>query len=232
VPDTLQALGVFLLAVLPGSIYIWSFERVVGRWGIGLSDRVLRFTAASAVFIALLAAPMYYLRANYLHHRVVTKTGQVRFENRIADGRSLPWWVFALPLAYIAIPSALGTAVGRAVRARSTFWRSVGRVAAGRDPAPRAWDYLFSSDPAAAIRLKVKDSDVWLGAFFGDESYAAGYPEEPQDLYLERTFAMDQEDGSFIVDAAGNPDDLGTSLLIRWSEVQFLEVFPEEEQTT
>lgn len=103
---------------------------------------------------------------------------------------------------------------------------------AGRDPAPRAWDYLFSSDPAAAIRLKLKDSDVWLGGFFGDESYAAGYPEEPQDFYLERTFAMDQKDGSFIVDAAGNPDDLGTSLLIRWSEVQFLEVFPEEEQTT
>jgi hypothetical protein len=45
VPGTLQALGVFLLALLPGAIYIWSFERVVGRWGIGLSDRVLRFTA-------------------------------------------------------------------------------------------------------------------------------------------------------------------------------------------
>jgi hypothetical protein len=74
--------------------------------------------------------------------------------------------------------------------------------------------------------MKLKDDGPWLGGFFGEDSYAAGYPEEPQDLYLERTFAMDQADGSFLTDTAGNPQELGSSLLIRWSEVQFLEVFP------
>jgi hypothetical protein len=229
VPDTLHAVGVFLLAVLPGAIYIWSFERVVGRWGIGLSDRVLRFTAASAAFLVLFLAPLYYLRAEYVHHRVVTATGEVRYENRLSDAGPLPWWLFVLPIAYLAIPAALGTAVGRAVRSPSEFWSAVGRVAAGRDPAPRGWDYLFSSEPAAAVRMKLKDDGPWLGGFFGESSHAAGYPEEPQDLFLERTFAMNQSDGSFLTDENDAPQELQTSLLVRWSEIQFLEVFPEEE---
>jgi hypothetical protein len=198
VPDTLEALGVFLLAVLPGAVYIWSFERVVGRWGIGLSDRVLRFIAASAVFLALFFAPLYFLRADYVHHRIVDKSGHVHYEDRLADARSVPWWLFLVPAGYLLLPAALGTAAGRAVRAQPGFWRGVGRVVAGRDPAPRAWDYLFSSEPAAAVRMKLKSDGPWLGGFFGAESYAAGYPEEPQDLYLEETFAMNQDDGSFI----------------------------------
>ena len=33
-PDTFEALGVFLVAVLPGANYVWSFECMVGRWGL------------------------------------------------------------------------------------------------------------------------------------------------------------------------------------------------------
>jgi hypothetical protein len=228
VPDTLQALGVFLLAVLPGAVYIWSFERVVGRWGIGLSDRLLRFTATSAVFLACFSAPLYYLRRDYLHQRFVDVTGHVHYENRISAGQSLPWWLFLLPILYIAIPAVLGNAAGRAVRSHAGIWRAVGRIAAGRDPAPRAWDFLFTSSPSAAVRLKLKDGG-WVGGYFGADSYAAGYPEEPQDLYLEESFAMNQNDGSFVSDEEGIPEALGTSLLIRWEEVQFLELFAEEE---
>ncbi len=216
------------MAVLPGAVYVWSFERVVGRWGIGLSDRLLRFTAVSAAFLAVFSAPLYYLRAAYLHHRVVSPQGIVSFENRIADARSLPWWLFAVPVLYALLPAMIGTAAGRAVRSRDKFWRGIGRAMAGRDPAPRAWDYLFSSSPSAAVRMKLK-AGPWLGGFFGEESYAAGYPEQPQDIYLERTFAMNQQDGSFVIDADGGPTDVGTALLVRWDEVEFLEVYAEEE---
>jgi hypothetical protein len=225
-PSTLQALGVFLLAVMPGAVYIWSFERVVGRWGISLSDRVLRFTAASAIFLASFSAPIYFLRNEYVHHRVI-EHGRVTYKDRIADGAPLPWWLFLLPLVYFAIPAALGTGAGRAVRSEKPFFKNVGRAMAGRDPAPRAWDYVFSNAPAAAVRMKLKDDGPWLGGLFGSESYAAGYPEQPQDLYLERTFAMNQDDGSFVADATGTPEELGTALLIRWDEVEFLEFFEE-----
>ena len=46
-PNTFQALAVLLVALLPGALYVWSFERQAGRWGIGLSDRVLRFVGGS-----------------------------------------------------------------------------------------------------------------------------------------------------------------------------------------
>lgn len=227
-PDTIQAFGVFLLAVLPGALYVWSFERVVGRWGIGLSDRLLRFTAASAVFLAIFAWQLYELRSEYQHHARTGPNGKTIFVNRIANGDDLPWWLFVMPLLYISLPIVAGTAVGKTVRASSSGWQRIGRILAGRDPAPRAWDYLFTSRPAASVRLKLK-AGHWLGGFYGDRSYAAGYPEEPQDLFLERTFAMDQEDGAFVLDDEGEPVDLGTALLIRWDEVAFMEVVSQGE---
>lgn len=228
-PDTIQAFGVFLLAVLPGALYVWSFERVVGRWGIGLSDRLLRFAAASAVFLAVFAWPLYELRSEYQHHAVTGPDGRTVFVNRIADGNDLPWWLFLLPLVYIGLPIAAGTAVGLGVASRSPRWRRVGRVLAGRDPAPRAWDYLFSSRPAAVVRMRLKGDSGWIGGFYGIDSYAAGYPEEPQDVYLEETYAMDQGDGTFLLSENGSLEKLGSGLLIRWDEVLFLEVFPEQE---
>ena len=60
-PGTLQGLLVLVLAVLPGAMYVWGFEREAGKWGIGLSDAVLRFVVASAVFQVVFAAPLYQL---------------------------------------------------------------------------------------------------------------------------------------------------------------------------
>ena len=77
--------------------------------------------------------------------------------------------------------------------------------------------------------MRLQPDGPWLGGFYGDESYAAGYPEEPQDLYLERTFAMNQEDGSFARSADGVPVELGTALLVRWDEVLFMEVLSNRE---
>lgn len=228
-PETLEALGVFLLAVLPGALYVWSFERVVGRWGIGLSDRLLRFAAASTIFLALFAWPLYELRSEYVHHPIVRADGKPTFVNRIADGDDLPWWLFMLPVLYVSLPIVAGTAVGLSVASKSPSWRRVGRILAGRDPAPRAWDYLFSLRPAAVVRMRLKDDGRWLGGFYGEDSYAAGYPEEPQDVYLERTYAMNQGDGSFVTDNAGHPVELGSGLLVRWDEVRFMEVLSEEE---
>ena len=65
------------------------------------------------------------------------------------------------------------------------------------------------------MRLKLKDG-AWLGGFFGESSYAAGYPEEPQDLFLEETYAMNQEDGAFVKDGQGRPVKLGSRVLLRW----------------
>ena len=62
-PGTFQAAAVVVLAMLPGALYVWAFERQAGRYGIGLSDRILRFAGGSAVLLAIFAGPLYAVHA-------------------------------------------------------------------------------------------------------------------------------------------------------------------------
>lgn len=58
-PASVPALLVLLVAVLPGSVYTWAFERQASRHGVALADRVLRFVGVSAAFALLFAWPAY-----------------------------------------------------------------------------------------------------------------------------------------------------------------------------
>lgn len=208
-PNSFESVAVLLLAVLPGALYTWGFERMVGNWGISLSDRLLRFVGTSAIFHALLAPLSYWLWSTYL------RTGIV------ASGEPLPWGLWAVVVVFVAIPFGAGTIVGRGTSQRSE-WAT---VFTGPDPAPRGWDHFFASRPDGWIRLKLK-SGPWIGGAFapsdsGLESYAAGYPES-QDLFLARTVEVDPDTGQFLLEG-GRPIIRDSSLLIRWEEVEFLE---------
>jgi uncharacterized protein DUF6338 len=210
--DTFQALWILLLAFLPGALYVWAFEREAGGWGLGVTDRLLRFVGASAVFHAL-AAPLTYIA---FQHYVVT--------GRLAHGRALPLWLWLVPLIYVAVPTVAGSVIGSAT-ADGRRWT---RYVAGRSPAPRAWDHLFSAhDLTGWVRLKMKD-DAWIvGAYAQSDnrrlrSYAAGYP-SAQDLYLVETVECEPATGAFVVDADDKPIPRGMGVLVRWDEVMYLE---------
>jgi Family of unknown function (DUF6338) len=214
--DSFEALAVTILALLPGALFTWSFEREVGNWGAGLADRVYRFVGFSAIFHAVLAYPEYLFWTNYLH---VPDADGEGYHNVFTTGGDIAWWVGLVPLVYIGIPIVLGFLASRSARNDGRL----GRVLVGRNPAPRAWDELFWRRPALVVRMKLKDGE-WVGGLFGDNSYASGYP-EPQDLLLEETYEID-DDGTFV--QGDEPEDflpLGSSILISWSEVQFLESF-------
>ena len=206
-PDTFQAVAVLAVALLPGALYVWAFERQAGRWGVGLSDRLLRFVGGSAFFHAATAPLTYWLWAD--------QWGNAR------TGDPLSWWLWPLVVAYVALPAALGTAVGRGVRNEKS-WTT---IFTGPDPAPRAWDHLFGQKADGWVRLRMK-SGVWLGGAYADanghRSYAAGYP-EPQDLYLAAAVELDPETGEFVVDSDGNVPLLEGGILVRWEEVEHLE---------
>jgi hypothetical protein len=206
-PGTLQALGVLVVAVLPGALYVWAFERQVGRWGIGLSDRALRFFGGAAMFHAAMAPLSYVLWANQWE--------------AVRNARPVSWWLWLVPVLYVALPWAAGTVIGSRLRA-GVWWAN--RLA-GPSPAPRAWDHLFTGEVDGWVRLRLK-SGAWLGGVFaeanGRRSYAAGYP-EPQDLFLSAAVEVDPETGEFVLDEAGAPALQPGGLLIRWEEVEFLE---------
>jgi hypothetical protein len=206
-PDTFQAVAVLVIALLPGALYVWAFERQAGRWGVGLSDRLLRFVGGSALFHAAAAPLAYWLWAD-------------RWDE-IRTGEPVSWWMWPLVVAYVAIPAIGGTVVGRGVRSEKS-WTT---LFTGPDPAPRAWDHLFGQKADGWVRLRLK-SGVWIGGAYADangrRSYAAGYP-EPQDLFLAAAVELDPETGEFVVDDDGNVALLDGGILVRWEEVEHLE---------
>jgi hypothetical protein len=205
--DTFQAIAVVTIALVPGALYFWAFERQTGRWGVGLSDRVLRFVGASALFHVAYAPVSYWLWANQWP--------------RAREGQPLSLWLWALTVGYVALPLVAGSVIGYGTH-RGERWA---RWFAGPHPAPRAWDFLFEHKDAGWIRLRLK-SGVWIGGAYGTvagvESYPAVYPES-QDLFLAAAIDLDADTGEFVVDDDGDYPLQPGGLLVRWDEVEYLE---------
>ena len=215
-PDSLLALGILLVAVLPGAIYTWAFEREAGLYGVTLADRVLRFVAGSTVMHLILGWP------EYLVFRLA-----IEGRDRILAGQFAVLWLGLLVLA--TLPAAAGTILGElyATRTSRLTWprlrrwltanqeRRLLRILLGRDPAPRAWDDLFSEQLQCYLRVRTT-GDRWLAGKFAGDSYAAGYPNEP-DLLLEEAYAIDQETGIL-------GEGLGYPLYIASGQIAWVEV--------
>src|SRR5687767_1708784 len=182
-PETFQALAVIAFGLLPGALYVWAFERLVGSWGIGLSDRLLRFIGISAVFHAVVAPISYWIWA------------EIFLTGKLSSGElSLLMWL--VPVSYVGIPIVAGSRVAIAMR-KGQAWA---RFLTGPDPEPWAWDYLFGLRPDGWVLLKLK-SGIWLGGAFSHRdarwrSYASGYPEAAE---------VDPDSGEFHYDANGAP---------------------------
>lgn len=209
-PETFEALGTLALALLPGALYVWSFERLVGLWGIRLTDRLLRFVGVSATLHVLFLPVTYRLWIEYVT------------SGRLSRGDvSLALW--GAPLLYVILPVVLGSVVGRATLVGKRWPKLI----TGPTPAPRAWDYLFGTRPDGWIRLRLKTGKWLAGAYTKEagnrKSYAAGYPEE-QDLYLVETVEVDPTTGVFVYGDDGLPVPRRSGILIRWSEVEYLEL--------
>ncbi|SEL40667.1 hypothetical protein SAMN04515665_11243 [Blastococcus sp. DSM 46786] len=210
--STFQALVVALLFILPGAAYTFALERVGGSFGVKLVDRIFRFLAASAVFQALFSGPELWA-----------------YREWVASGRlergEVPWWlVQAVALAYVLVPIGVGSLVGRGQKAR---WRWV-TAFTGDSPEPRAWDYLWRRNARGLVRVRLK-SGSWLAGIYGVSatgvrSYASGYDEEG-DVYLAEALSVDPESGAYEVDDDSRPVRMegAPGLLIRWSEVEYLE---------
>jgi len=210
--STFQALAVALLALLPGASYTFAYERVVGGFGVSLSDRLVRFLAASALFAALFSGPGLLLYRNFV------ASGQLGR----GDVNALLFEMFVL--AYVLVPTAVGSLVGYGQKKR---WPWV-MLLVGDVPEPRAWDYLWRPGVQGVVRFKLK-SGSWLGGVFGttasgQRSYAAGYPEK-EDLYLSLQVKVDPVTRSFERDPDGRPVpvETGSGLLLRWDEVEYID---------
>ena len=203
----LNAAALVLAALIPGALFIWSFERPAGRFGIGLKDRALRLMGASAVLLSLFAWAPYWA---YIH-----------YWDNITNREPLPSWFWGLPILYTVIPWAAGSLLGHGWK-RNWPWA---RFIIGEGRTPRAWDHLFQDQPAGRIHCKLK-SGTWIGGVYAEANdsrpYTSGYP-EPQDLYLPAMIDIDPETGQTITDEENIPIVLDWGVLLRWEDIEFLE---------
>lgn len=206
-PNTFQGLIVVLVALLPGALFMWAVERLVGRYGIGFSDRLLRFIGVSTV-LHVVAAPATYR----IWHAYVRDGAQPADE-------LLPLWLWPVLALYVAVPILLGMLVGQAFNR----W-NLPEIVTGANPAPTAWDHVFSGNPNAWVRLKLKSGD-WIGGAYGGTSYAGGYP-EPADLFVSIAAEVDPDTGEFARHPNNNPVLQDYGFLVRWDEVEFLQFAP------
>ncbi|HWL37946.1 MAG TPA: DUF6338 family protein [Frankiaceae bacterium] len=194
VPTTWTALLLLVVAVLPGAMFTFGFERQVSAYGATLADRVLRFVAVSVVFDLLYAWPAYLAYQAWLDGEPV---GAGQF--------AVAWLGVA---ATTGVPAGVGWALGGlySTRRARDGWEWIRRwlpperekrlldLALGATPAPRAWDDLFSHRPTAYLRILCTNGR-WVGGAFGEASYAGGFPNEA-DLVIEEAWPIDA-DGMF-----------------------------------
>ena len=174
----------------------------------------MRFTAASAVFHALLSGVELLLYRDFV------------ISGRLAAGQVAAWQFEVMALLYVLLPTVVGSVVGHG---RNRRWRWVSWLT-GASPEPRAWDFVWTQPgKTMVVRLRLK-SGRWLAGFFGNvegapTSYAAGYP-EAQDLFLGLQVKVDAETGAFLRDEGERiqPVEGHTSLLVRWDEVEYADL--------
>jgi len=219
---TVQALLVAVLAVLPGALYTLARENFGATWAWRRTDtatQIFRFLSASALFHALFA-PL-----SYVAYQKLVITGALAYGDRISF-----WWWAAIG-AYVVVPYLLGYATewsrdwtespSRLINWPKRAIRWMLSFIGGRYPEPRAWDWFFSRSPIGIVRLRLTN-DEWKAGLWAD-SFASGYGEDG-DLYIAETYLLN-EDGTLRLED-GRPISGEAGLLIRWSEVRYLEFSP------
>ena len=174
-PPTFAALAVVALAVLPGAVYVWSFERTAGAFGANLSDRLLRLLGVSAAIQLLAAWPEYGI------YRLLRD----EWPNLAAGQFALLWAAFIL---LVMSPAVVGAWTGW--RSRQKRDGRIRDVLGRSEQAPTAWDHFFRSRPNVYLRVRTVNNE-WVAGRFAKDSYAGGSP-NATDLLLEETFNLDR----------------------------------------
>lgn len=203
--ETVLLLIVFLL---PGMSAAWAYERTSEIHSRRSRDWYVRLAGMSALCIALMAGPLYWLVASY--GKAFTQAGP------------LPWWLWPAVLGYLVLP-----AVAAALLQRSGLTARLGN----KRPPSTSWDGLFESGQSGLVRCLLK-SGYWAGGFLVnthasrsfaavDTTYAAMNTSD-RDIYIAVAVHLDQSDGTPVLDATGGYAIIGGGVLVRRENIEAL----------
>ncbi|MDP9397508.1 MAG: DUF6338 family protein [Actinomycetota bacterium] len=152
------------------------------------TNRLLRALAVSAFLATVYAATAGPHLVTLLRD---SRAQPTLYHQLLAHGREFALW--ALVLLFL-IPAGLAALNFLRLRRGWTLRLTY-------DPTPRAWDYAFRDIDPTYVRVLTTEG-VWLGGWYGPNSFASSYP-EPREIYIETAHVM-AEDGSFGAEQPGS----------------------------
>lgn len=212
IPTTFSSLVIAVAFVAPGLLYEQGIERSLGYWRTSLPDRVLRFFCESLILQGVATPVTFLLWSSYFRSGF--------------DRTRVNWVLYGAALGYVVVPLVLGYLVGWGVKRHpEAAW--VGPLF-GRDPAPRAWDYLFASSPRGYVRARLKLDGHWVAGTFAADSVSGrgGYASSvvgTDDLYLPTQVRCNNQTGELTLDEEGSPMPMRWGLIICRADVDVIE---------
>ena len=213
---TLGAL-VFALLVATGAGFRLGYERHVLSYGRHDPDRLIWLAFAAALFLAVLAWPIYEL---YDHLRSLG-AGEQRHPPPLA-------WM-SLPVA-VALPWVAGDVSGR-IRQRMPANRPASRRRE-RNRRPTGFDFVMQRHPREIpplLWIKLKEDAGHQYIVIGRPRHASPTP-HPQDVYLEPLYFHGTEKELKATRAYKKLNPQGGGILIRSDDVLFTRVWRNDEE--
>lgn len=206
IPSSASQLFIALLFVIPGSVYQAVRQRLRGPApdDLSFSNKLFRALGVSAALNAIYFA----LAGKHLLRLVVARHDKSpSWQGAEQHAVALGWLALLLLFAF---PVLLG--VGDYMRAT----RSLDLRGAVYNPIPRAWDYAFRDVEPCFVRILTTDG-VWLGGWFGENSFISSYP-EPREIFVEVAHEMNP-DGQI-----GEAQPWSAGMYVRCDDVRAVEI--------
>ena len=187
--------------LLPGFVFLWTFERMEGPLGVKGNDRILRAVAWSVTIDAMASIWIVRILRKLISHQPVS-----------------PWelWAGALVVVLVTpVAAALALSLLRRLGVTNRIRRRISLVAV-LDATPTAWDRVFNRREAQFVRTRLKSGRL-IGGFMGQDSFASSYP-EAHDMYIDEAWKLDGA-GRFVRPIVGS-----VGVLLKQEDIESLEL--------
>ncbi|MGF1841500.1 DUF6338 family protein [Vibrio atlanticus] len=165
-------LQIFIMFVIPGFVSIKTYELLYPSQLRDSSKQIVDAITYSCVNYALL----YWIIVD-----IESQTGQESLKVIHPTLYAL-FYIFVL----LIFPVIL-TLTWKALRESKAFKMNLPH------PTAKPWDYIFSQNRFFWVKVTLKDGTVVAG-YYGEKSFASSAPAEEQ-IYLEQTWKLDDDDG-------------------------------------
>lgn len=214
--STLQAVGLLILAIVPGAVLTFSYERHAGPLTSDSNDRTLRFIVGTAIVFPFTATLAIWT----FTHVISVPIGDpaTGHRNRLSEPSDISvWWTF-VPLIYITVPWMFGWLGG-------SLWvelrrRAVATRTSSFAPNLAAWDVVFLDPGPKLIAVKLRNGP-WIAGIFAEASFASAPAATQKELMLELRVEVDDL-GQIQRDESGIPIERDGAVVVNYADVELM----------